>query len=140
MNDTAPRLGPLEARIMQVLWSCDPGEYAPIREVLRRLDDDLAYTTAMTVLSRFARQGAGATRRRTAPRATPPRRCAGRCTLRRTAALLRFAADLDADDAAALRRLLDGGAPGSTPPTGSANSRRTAPPRRRNRRRLMPRT
>jgi hypothetical protein len=26
-----------------------------------------------------------------------------------TAALLRFAADLDADDAAALRRLLDGG-------------------------------
>jgi predicted transcriptional regulator len=91
MNDTAPRLGPLEARIMQVLWSCDPGEYAPIREVLRRLDDDLAYTTVMTVLSRL--HDKGLVRRAGGQRRGPRRRVdapgAARCGPHRGAAALR---------------------------------------------------
>jgi predicted transcriptional regulator len=49
-------LGPLEAEIMNVLWSA--GEPMSVRDVLARLnesrDEPLAYTTAMTVLARLA--------------------------------------------------------------------------------------
>jgi predicted transcriptional regulator len=119
MSDAAPRLGPLESRIMQVLWSCAPGEYAPVREVLGRLDGDFAYTTVMTVLSRL--HDKGLVQRRKVGRgwcyaptdsadgyAAESMRQALRSAEDPTAALLRFAADLDADDAAALRRLLEG--------------------------------
>lgn len=49
-------LGPLEAEVMQVMWSAE----APVSvgEVLGRLNDDrsrpLAYTTVMTVMARLA--------------------------------------------------------------------------------------
>jgi predicted transcriptional regulator len=49
-------LGPLEAEVMEIMW--DVGAALSVREVLVRLNanrrEDLAYTTAMTVLSRLA--------------------------------------------------------------------------------------
>jgi predicted transcriptional regulator len=49
-------LGPLEAEVMDVLWSA--GQPMSVREVLARLNESrsepLAYTTAMTVLARLA--------------------------------------------------------------------------------------
>jgi len=44
------RPGELEQRILDLLW--ERGELS-VREVLRLLDDDLAYTTVMTVLDRL---------------------------------------------------------------------------------------
>jgi len=46
-------LGPLETRVMEVLWMC--GE-CRVREVSKRLDRDLAYTTIMTILDRLFRK------------------------------------------------------------------------------------
>lgn len=58
-DDLAKLLGPLEARVVQVLWRLD--RPAPVREVLDRLNDGsrapLAYTTVMTVMSRLAEKG-----------------------------------------------------------------------------------
>lgn len=55
-------LGPLEAEIMNVLWSAT-GPMS-VRDVLGRLNASrrapLAYTTVMTVLSRLAEKGAAA--------------------------------------------------------------------------------
>jgi predicted transcriptional regulator len=52
-----PRLGKLEAAVMDVLWSTD----APltVREVLEKMPPqrDLAYTTVMTVLGNLLRKG-----------------------------------------------------------------------------------
>lgn len=48
------RPGELEQRIMGVLW--DRGE-GSVRDVLGRLDGDLAYTTVMTVLDRLHAKG-----------------------------------------------------------------------------------
>jgi predicted transcriptional regulator len=52
-----PRLGKLEAAVMDVLWSSD----APltVREVLERMPPqrNLAYTTVMTVLGNLLRKG-----------------------------------------------------------------------------------
>lgn len=49
-------LGPLESEVMEILWSAD--EPLNVPEVLSRLNRDrspqLAYTTAMTVMSRLA--------------------------------------------------------------------------------------
>lgn len=49
-------LGPLEAEVMQIMWSADAP--ASVREVLVRLNDErsrpLAYTTVMTVMARLA--------------------------------------------------------------------------------------
>ena len=119
MSGAPPSLGPLEARIMHVLWSGAPGEFAPVRDVLDRLDGDLAYTTVMTVLSRLHEKGLVERRKvnrgwRYAPAvsadsyAAASMRQALASAEDRTAALLSFAADLDADDAAALWRLLEG--------------------------------
>jgi len=47
-------LGPLEAEVMDVLWDC--GECS-VREVLRKLDRGLAYTTVMSTLQRLFRKG-----------------------------------------------------------------------------------
>jgi BlaI family transcriptional regulator, penicillinase repressor len=59
MSELAKILGPLEARVVGVLW--DLGRPAPVREVLERLNDGsgakLAYTTVMTVMSRLAQKG-----------------------------------------------------------------------------------
>lgn len=48
-----PRLGELEARVMEALW--DGGGWSTPREVLELLEDerDLAYTTVMTILVRL---------------------------------------------------------------------------------------
>jgi predicted transcriptional regulator len=49
-------LGPLESEVMEILWRAD--EPLSVRDVLDRLNDrrahQLAYTTAMTVMSRLA--------------------------------------------------------------------------------------
>ena len=52
-----PRLGKLEAAVMDVLWSA--GTPLTVREVLERMPPqrNLAYTTVMTVLDRLARKG-----------------------------------------------------------------------------------
>ncbi len=51
-----PRLGKLEAAVMDVLWSADGP--LTVRQVLERLpaQRDLAYTTVMTVLSNLFRK------------------------------------------------------------------------------------
>ena len=43
-------LGPLETQVMDVLWNC--GECS-VREVVKRLNRDMAYTTVMTTLERL---------------------------------------------------------------------------------------
>ncbi len=112
-------LGSLEAKIMRVAW--DHGdEHLSVRQVLGMLDDDLAYTTVMTVMNRLYEKGL--LRRRRVGRAW-----SYRCALSREAyaaatmadalnvagdrrgALLHFVADLKADEVRALRRLLDTG-------------------------------
>ena len=51
-----PRLGPLEAAVMEVLWSSDGP--LTVREVIDRMDGQraLAYTTVMTVLIHLYRK------------------------------------------------------------------------------------
>jgi predicted transcriptional regulator len=53
-------LGPLEARVMEVVWAA--GRPIAVRDVVERLNEDpagkLAYTTVMTVMSRLAEKGA----------------------------------------------------------------------------------
>ncbi len=46
-------LGPLETQVMEVLWAC--GE-CRAREVMERLDRNLAYTTIMSTLDRLFRK------------------------------------------------------------------------------------
>jgi predicted transcriptional regulator len=46
-------LGPLEAQVMEVLWAC--GE-CRARDVMERLDRNLAYTTIMSTLDRLFRK------------------------------------------------------------------------------------
>ena len=48
-----PRLGALEAQVMDVLW--DHGD-ATVREVIERLPTDPAYTTIATVLTHLGRK------------------------------------------------------------------------------------
>lgn len=48
-------MGALESEVLQVLWTAD-GPLAP-GEVLEALDDDLAYTTVMTILTRLWEKG-----------------------------------------------------------------------------------
>jgi len=54
------RLGPLEHRVMEVLWSHDP---LTIREVIDALGTDPAYTTIATVLGNLERKGCVLTHR-----------------------------------------------------------------------------
>jgi predicted transcriptional regulator len=52
-------LGPLEAEVMEIIWSS--GQPMSVRELLERINDDrepqLAYTTVMTVMSRLVDKG-----------------------------------------------------------------------------------
>lgn len=92
--------------------------YLSVRETLGLLDEDLAYTTVMTVMNRLfekgflhrRRQGRAwsyrPTKSREAHVATAMTQVLGTAE-DRTAALLHFLADLDPEEAAALRRLLD---------------------------------
>ncbi|MDQ3972789.1 MAG: BlaI/MecI/CopY family transcriptional regulator [Actinomycetota bacterium] len=113
----APSLGSLEAKIMRVAWD-HPDRFLPVRQMLALLDDDLAYTTVMTVMNRLFEKGL--LRRRRVGRAWSYRPTGSReayiaATMSealnaaedRTAALLHFLADLGPHEAAALRRLLD---------------------------------
>lgn len=115
MSDSAP-LGSLEAKIMDVIWD-RPGEYLAVRDVLGLLGSGLAYTTVMTVMNRLYEKGL--LRRRRDGRAWSYREAlsreawaatsmtdALRAAKDRRGALLHFVADLGADEAAALRRLL----------------------------------
>jgi predicted transcriptional regulator len=47
-------LGPLEAQVMEVLWTA--GERS-VRDVIEQLDRKLAYTTVMTTLDRLFKKG-----------------------------------------------------------------------------------
>src|SRR6516225_2360608 len=47
-------LGPLEAQVMEVLWTA--GECS-VRDVIEQLDRKLAYTTVMTTLDRLFKKG-----------------------------------------------------------------------------------
>lgn len=47
-------LGPLEVKVMSILWEC--GE-SSVREVSQKLDRHLAYTTVMTTLDRLFKKG-----------------------------------------------------------------------------------
>ena len=53
-NAASPILGPLELKLMQILWS--RGE-SNVREVVCQLDRALAYTTVMTTLDRLYKKG-----------------------------------------------------------------------------------
>lgn len=116
-DSTIPALGSLEAKIMQVLWN-RPDGYLSVRETMGLLDGDPAYTTVMTVMNRLYEKGL--LRRRRDGRAWCYRPAmsreayvantmsdALRVATDRRAALLHFIADLDSDETASLRRLLD---------------------------------
>jgi predicted transcriptional regulator len=47
-------LGTLEEQVMQIVWGAGP---LPVREVVNRLGNRLAYTTVMTTLDRLHRKG-----------------------------------------------------------------------------------
>jgi predicted transcriptional regulator len=49
-----PVLGPLEIRIMEVLWSVGQSS---VRDVVEKLERKLAYTTVMTTLDRLFKKG-----------------------------------------------------------------------------------
>lgn len=112
-----PSLGSLEAKIMQVAWE-HPDRFMSVREMVELLDEGLAYTTVMTVMNRLFEKGL--LRRRREGRAWCYRPTGSNESYiaaamsealnaadDRTAALLHFLADLDPDEAAAVRRLLD---------------------------------
>ena len=122
MADQIQPLGSLEAKIMDVSWDCED-DFLPVRDVLQRLDDDLAYTTVMTVMNRLYEKGL--LRRRRSGRAWVYRPAMSReaftaATMsdvlnragNRRSALLHFIADLPGEDADALRQLL--GKPGGS--------------------------
>lgn len=123
MTESAP-LGSLEAKIMRVLWD-RPEQFMQVRDVLPLLDDDLAYTTVMTVMSRLHEKGLLRHQRQGrawAYRAASSREAYVAATMAealrvaedRTAALLHFVADLDRAEAEALRRLHSTTEPGSS--------------------------
>lgn len=59
-EDNQVRLGPLEHKVMEVLWANQP---MTIREVIEALGTDPAYTTIATVLANLERKGLVLTRR-----------------------------------------------------------------------------
>src|ERR1051326_6071121 len=52
--DSSPALGPLEVRMMELLW--ENGECS-VHDVIPKLDRPLAYTTVMTTLDRLFKKG-----------------------------------------------------------------------------------
>jgi predicted transcriptional regulator len=53
-----PDLSPGELRVMKALWELSHGTVAEVRAELARRDNELAYTTVMTLLGRLAAKGA----------------------------------------------------------------------------------
>ena len=110
------RLGSLEAKIMRVMWD-RAGEYLLVRDVLGLLPDRLTYTSVMTVMNRLYEKGLLRRRRRGRAwsyRSAVSREAFAAATMAealdvaddRRAALLHFVADLKAEEAETLRRLL----------------------------------
>lgn len=115
-------LGSLEFKIMEVSWS-HPESFLSVRDVLVELEDDLAYTTVMTVMNRLYEKGLLRRRRNGRAwiyRCAMSREAFAAATMSevlntasdRRSALLHFVADLPGEDADALRRLL--AAPGGS--------------------------
>lgn len=111
-------MGALEAAVLEEVWA-EPTGISP-RDVLDRLDGDLAYTTVMTVLHRLFTKGLlGRERVGRAYRYTPllseselvASRMAGALKVARDrrASLSRFVEDLSDTDEILLRDLLGGG-------------------------------
>jgi predicted transcriptional regulator len=109
-------MGELESEVLAVLWGAD-GARTPA-EVLDALDGAVAYTTAMTILSRLWRKGLAEREPRGRayayrPSVTEAELTAQRmqATLARThdreAALAQFVGHLSKKDERALRQLLD---------------------------------
>ncbi|HVM21059.1 MAG TPA: BlaI/MecI/CopY family transcriptional regulator [Egibacteraceae bacterium] len=122
MTEQIQPLGSLEAKVMDASWDCEDS-FLSVRNMLQRLDDDLAYTTVMTVMNRLYEKGL--LRRRRSGRAWVYRPSMSReaftaATMSdvlksagdRRSALLHFIADLPSEDADALRQLL--GKPGGS--------------------------
>lgn len=109
------RFGSLEAAVMERMWDCDTP--VSVRDMLTRLDRELAYTTVQTVMDALHRKGW--LHRRRDGRANLYRAAATRDdyvsalltealdqAADRTAALLRLVETLDASDAQRLRHAL----------------------------------
>ena len=107
---------------MRVVWG-QPDQFMQVKDVLPLLGDGLAYTTVMTVMGRLHEKGLLHRRRQGkawAYRAASTRDEYVAASMaetlhgaeNRTAALLHFVADLDPDEAAAVRQLLDTADPG----------------------------
>ena len=110
-------MGSLEGAVLAQLWRAPNG--ATPAEVLDALDNDLAYTTVMTILSRLAEKGLATRTRRgkafayvaavTEAELVAQRMQSTLATSRnRKAALVQFVATLPARDARALRALFAG--------------------------------
>src|SRR6266481_4808199 len=56
LNRALALFGPLEARIMRVIWTGQVGESFTVRDVQREMSE-LAYTTIMTTVVRLASKG-----------------------------------------------------------------------------------
>jgi predicted transcriptional regulator len=56
LNRALALLGPLEARIMRVIWSGQVAERFTVRDIQREMSE-LAYTTIMTTVVRLAAKG-----------------------------------------------------------------------------------
>lgn len=109
-------MGELESEVLAILWTTD--DALTPREVLDALGRDIAYTTAMTILSRLWKKGlVGREKRGRAfayrPEVTEAELAAERmrATLARTSdregALTRFVGGLSKGDEQALRHLLE---------------------------------
>ena len=115
MNERRPT-GALEQEVLLQLWML--GRPATPAEVLDELDDDLAYTTVMTILSRLWQKGLVVRTRRGRAFAYEPVVSEAELTARRMheslsassdpkAALVTFVGSLSRPQARALRALLD---------------------------------
>lgn len=118
MTERRRPTGALEAAVLEQVWAVPTG-LTP-REVLDRLDDDLAYTTVMTILNRLfakgllARERHGRAYRYTAllneSELVASRMAEALQVARdRRASLSRFVEDLSDSDETLLRDLLAGG-------------------------------
>ncbi len=116
MNAKRRPMGALESEVLEQIWS-EPEGLTP-RDVLERLDGDLAYTTVMTIMNRLWNKGlldrakeGRAFRYR--PLRTESEVIAARMSdalgfaRDREASLSRFVEDLEPGDEAVLRALLE---------------------------------
>ena len=110
-------VGALEAAVLGCLWTAE-GPLTP-REVLTRVDEELAYTTVVTILTRLAAKGMVARERQGKVFVYHPKVSEADLIAKRMAAVLdgandrqatlsQFVARLSNGEAEALRSVLDG--------------------------------